>query len=409
VDIFVARQPIFDLRNQLFGYELLYRSNAAINAATGATAEQMASKVIIHSFVDIGLQRITGDKAGFLNCSRETLLGGFVELLSPHALVVELLETVEPDAEVVAAATRLHRAGYTLALDDFEYDPRFDPLLRLVEIVKLDVLNRSADEIERLAEPLKPYAVRLLAERVETAEVYEVCRSVGFELFQGYHFSRPEILSRRDLPVVPSSILQLMNLLRDTEVSDLRVEAAFRSDPVLTYKLLRIVNSAAVGGRGIESILHAIRLLGRASLGRWLALLLVASLGQGGDPNQEVAITAIARAYFCEHLATASGHASQSGALFMVGLFSLMDVLLGTPMEEILGGVGLAPSVRQALLRREGPLAVPLSLTEAYQRADWDYAADAASLIGVPATDLTALYLESLSWAQEQFNASAER
>jgi len=402
LEIFVARQPIFDLQQKLFGYELLFRSSSTVNAAVGASSEEMASKVIIHSFVDIGLERITAGRVGFLNCTRETLLDGVIELLSPESLVVELLESIEPEPAVVSACERLRAKGYTLALDDFVYDPRFDPLIRLSQIVKLDVLNCSPDEVARLVEPLRPFGVRLLAERVEDAATFEVCRDLGCELFQGYHFSRPEILSRREISTMQTSILRLINLVRDDDATDAQIEATFQSDPTLTYKLLRIVNSAAVGGRGVESIRHAVRILGRSTLGRWLALLLVATLGSGSGPDRETSLAAMARARFCELLAELTGRKAHGGALFMVGVFSLLDVLLGTPLEELLGGIDVAPDVKDALLHRTGPYAGALSLVEAYDQGNWDAAADAARDLSVPATDLPSIYLESLNWAEER-------
>jgi c-di-GMP phosphodiesterase len=402
VDIFLARQPIFDQRNRLFGYELLYRAGAAVNAAEGATREQMSSSVIVHSIVDIGLARITGGHVGFLNFSQETLLGGYVELLHPRSLVVELLETIEPEPAVIAACERLREAGYTLALDDFEYHARFDPLLRLVHIVKLDVLNRSPEEIRELIQPLRRFGVRLLAERVENRDVYETCLSLGCELFQGYHFSRPEILARRDIPALPTSILRLMNLLRDEETPEPRVEEAFRGDLALTYKLLRIVNSAAVGGRNIESILQAIRLIGRAALSRWLGLLLVGTLGAGSGPNRELALAAMARGRFCEACARSMGRTSHAGPAFIVGLFSRLDALIGIPLTEVLGTLDLSEDIRHALLDRSGPFAAPLELAEAYEEGDWERVAELAAAMGIDTGDLSTEYLESLAWAQER-------
>lgn len=402
MNIFVARQPIFDVHNRLFGYELLYRGDATLNAAVGASADQMASQVIIHSFVDIGLAQITGGTLGFLNCSQDTLTGGYVELLGPESLVVELLETVEPEPAVIAACERLHAGGYTLALDDFEYDPRFEPLLRLASIIKLDVLDRTPEQIERVLAPLRTYGATLLAERVEDAAMHETCRALGFELFQGYHFSRPEILTRRDLSAVHATVLRLINLLRDESASDAQVEAAFRSDVALSYKLLRIVNSAAVGGSGVESILHAIRLIGRTALSRWVALLLVASLGSAGGPNRELALAAMWRAHFCEALARLAGRQAHAGAHFMVGVFSLLDVLTGSPMAEILGRVDLSTDVKNALLQRAGPHAAALTLVEAYDAGDWEGVAAAARELDVPVAELPSLYLRSLTWAQER-------
>lgn len=405
MDLFVARQPIFDLRGHAVAYELLYRRSGASLAADGTSREQMSLDVIIQTFLEIGLERITEGKLGFLNFSREMLLNGSFELLDPGAVVIELLEDVEADPWVVAACERLVRQGYRLALDDFVPGAGHESLLPLAEIVKVDVLNRSFDDIRATVHALRKSGVRLLAERVETREVRDACRQMGFELFQGYFFSRPEIIERRAVPVELTSVMQLMNQLLDEQVTDQEIEVAFRRDPALSYKLLRMVNAASQGTRRVESILHAIRLLGRAPLHRWLALLLASSLAARSGMDSELVYSIVLRARLCELLAAASGNPTDAGRLFLTGLFSRMDALLRTSMEEVLSRVDLTEEVREALLRREGPFAEWLALTEAYERADWERMADLCESIGVSADDLPQIYLQSLSWAREQVNA----
>lgn len=405
MNLYVARQPIFDLRGHAVAYELLYRRSGESLAADGTSREQMSLDVIIQTFLEIGLERITEGKLGFLNFSREMLLNGSFELLDPGAVVVELLEDVEADPWVVAACERLVRQGYRLALDDFAPGGGHEPLLPLAEIVKVDVLNRSFDDIEATARPLRGSGVRLLAERVETGEVRDACRQMGFELFQGYFFSRPEIIERRGVPVELTSVVQLMNQLQDEQVADQEIEIAFRRDPALSYKLLRMVNAASQGTRRVQSILHAIRLLGRAPLHRWLALLLASSLASRSGMDSELVHSIVLRARLCELLAAASGNPTNAGRLFLTGLFSRMDALLRTPMEEVLSRVDLTEEVKEALLRREGPFADWLALTEAYERADWERMSDLCESIGIPADDLPQIYLQSLSWASEQVQA----
>ena len=405
MDIFVARQPIFDDRNRLVGYELLYRSGGR-NAANGfLSPDQMTTDVIVHSLLGIGLERITHGHAGFVNFTRQMLLDRQYELLEPKDMVIELLEDIAADGAVVTACQRMTKAGYRLALDDFThdtYDPRMEPLLRIADVVKVDVMHTPPERLEGLVEQLRPFDVRLLAEKVETAAVHDTCRSLGFELFQGYHFSRPEILTKREVPVGQLAIIRLLNLLRDMDVPDVVIEEAFRSDLSLSYKLLRIVNSAAHGGRGIESILHAVRLLGRDVLHRWLALLFVSSLARGSEADAELVETAMVRARLCEQLALLSGRPAASGPLFLVGLFSLLDVLMKVPLEEILARVDLTPEVRDALLHRAGPYGTVLELVEAYEGGRFDVAVRAADAVGVPASRLLELYVGSLAWARER-------
>lgn len=402
VDVFVARQPIFDAQGNVYAYELLYRRNSTTTIADGDTGDVMASEVFVHTFLSIGIDRVTGGVPAFLNFTRAMLLRRVYQLFNPKDVVIELLETVSPDAEVVAACQAMVDAGYMLALDDFVFEPAYEPLLKIASIVKLDVLNKAAAELATVIQQLKPYRARLLAEKVETADVREECHSQGCTLFQGYYFSKPEILSQRDLSAAQLTILRLMNLLRDTDSPDGKIEAAFRTDLSLTYKLLRAVNSAAMGGRGIESIRHAVQLVGRAEMHKWLSLLLVTSVSRGGGMNDEVVHTAIRRARMCELIALDRGDKHGAEALFMVGLFSLLDAILRTPLAELLERIELAPEIRRALLLRTGPFAPTLSLVEAYERGAWDAASGEAALLGIAPQKVTDLYLSSLAWSRDQ-------
>ncbi|MGH7619739.1 MAG: EAL and HDOD domain-containing protein, partial [Gemmatimonadaceae bacterium] len=269
-------------------------------------------------------------------------------------------------------------------------------------VVKVDILNRPREDLQRVADQLRPAGVRLLAERVETAAVRDMCVELGYELFQGYLFSRPETLSKTDVSAGQLAVMRLLNLIRDPRSGDRSLEAAFQTDLALTYKLLRIVNAAAIGGRGITSIPHAMRLIGRDALHRWLTVLLVASVGQRGDVSHELALTAMTRARMCELLATRAKLRTDPGSAFIVGLLSLLDVLLEMPMDAILAKLELSADVCSALLSREGPLAPPLQLVEAYEHADWDLSQSLATDAGISTETLPDLYVDALHWANER-------
>lgn len=397
VDVYLARQPIFQRDGTLTAYELLYRGNGQDNFAMGRSADSMASDVIVHAFLNIGVERITDGHRAFLNFTRGMLVSGLHQLFTPAEVVIEMLESVEPDEEVERACERLVAAGYTLALDDFEYHPKFDRLLTLAHIVKVDVLGKSDEQLAEITTRLSPFNVRMLAERVETHAMQARCASLGFELFQGYYFSKPEILSNRDLSADELTIIRLLNLLRDADANDATVEDAFRADLALSYKLLRTANSAAAGGRGIESIQHAVRLVGRRELHKWLALLLLSSVTAKGGTDRELARMAVVRARMCELLA---GTRSAVGSHFIVGLFSLLDVILRMPMAEMLKRVDLAMDVQSALLRREGPLSRPLELVEAYERAEWLEVETLAASLEVLPTAVQGRYVEAVAWAR---------
>jgi len=402
--IYVARQPIFELGRRLFGYELLYRRDERVDRAEGDTGH-MSAEVIMHSLLGIGLRAIAGGGVAFVNFSRAQLLNRSWELFERKSVVIELLENVECDPETIAACRALVDAGYKLALDDYVYADQTLPLLEMASIVKVDILGKTPEEMETTARLLKPTGARLLAERVETATVRDLCANLGYTLFQGYLFSRPETLSKTDVSAGHLAVMRLLNLLRDPYTNDNALEAAFQSDLALCYKLLRIVNAAAIGGRGITSIPHAVRLIGRDALHRWLSVILVASLGRKGDVSFELALTAMTRGRMCEMIVTMRGGRAHAGSAFMVGLLSLLDVLLEIPMETILGHLELSEDVRGALLERTGPLAHPLQLVMAYEKGEWDAAQEFAVQSQIQPEKLPDLYVEALQWANERVSS----
>jgi EAL and modified HD-GYP domain-containing signal transduction protein len=398
--IFVARQPIFELNRGLYGYELLYRSDASIDHADGQ-AGTMSAEVIVDALLGIGLRAIAGGSVAFVNFSQAQLISETWALFDPAEVIIELLETVEPTPETLSACKKMVAAGYRLALDDYVHTEGNRRFLEFTTIAKIDVLGRSDEEIARVARELKPMGIRLLAERVETATMRDACVALGFEFFQGYLFSKPETLTKSDVAPGQLATMRLLNLLNDPYTPDQTLDQAFQSDLALSYKLLRIVNAASMGGRGVTSIPHAVRLIGRSALHRWLSVVLVASMGKRGDVTHELALTSITRARMCELLAANARTARPTGSAFLVGLLSLLDVLFEVPMEKILAHIELSDEVTSALLKRGGPLGTPLQLVESYEKADWDGAQQLAEASDVPEDILGNLYIDSLHWAAQ--------
>ena len=324
------------------------------------------------------------------------------ELFAPHEVVVELLETVHCDAETLRACRAMCKAGYQFALDDFVYDASFDPLLALASIVKVDVLDREEADIRALLLQLGSFRGRLLAERVENEAMHERCKAMGFQLFQGYFYARPETVAKEDLEAGQLTILRLLTLLRDGETSDAQVEIALRSDAALCYKLLRMVNSASMGGQGVESIKHALRMVGRTALHRWLSIILAGSFVAQGGTNAELGLNALARGRLCEVIARRSSKRLAPDPLFMIGILSMMGALMSVPMERVLALVEVSADVRTALLSRSGPLAHTLLLVEAYDAGNWDVVKRLASQVGVDASAVPGFYFDALTWARGQ-------
>lgn len=398
MSVLFARQPIFDRSGQVIAYELLYRSPDHLSHAAGTAVETMASTVIVDAVLSMGLEQAVDGRIAFLNMPRPHLVGGVVELLDPAGVVVEILEDIAPDAEVVGACQRLRAHGYRLALDDYVAgDPR-EGLLGHVDLVKVDVMSTDAGALDSLVRELRGRPTQLVAEKVEDEAMRDRCVRLGFELFQGYFFRKPELIQGHDLSPDVVRALALMNLLRDPAVPQAEIVEGFRVDPGLTYKLLRMANSAAVGARAVSSIPHAIGLLGRGPLYRWVALIFAAGAGRAGGTKGELLREAMIRARFCELIAEQAAARADSGEAFIVGLFSCLEPLLGVPLLTVLEKVRLAAEARAALTTRSGPLAWVLQLSETYEAGDWDRVALIAAAAGVGAEATSRTYVEALGW-----------
>ena len=284
----------------------------------------------------------------------------------------------------------------TLALDDYDGRASLDVLLPYVQVVKIDVLDRDIRALAALVARLRERGLQVLAERVETPQALAAAREIGCTLFQGYVFSRPETLDGRSVNVHQATVLNIMALLNEPDATDAALEEAFRSHPSLSLSLLRIVNSASFGGRGVDSIPHAIRLIGREALSRWVLIMLVATAGSRSPVTYEAVVEALVRGRFCETV-TAHGTDGDPAARFLVGLLSRMDTLLGLPMEQVLERLPVSDEVRAALLEHTGPHATVLMLADAYEHGNW-------SLVDSLSTDdeLPSLYAEALSWATDR-------
>lgn len=403
---FVARQPIFDRQRTLVGYELLYRDRlGAETSATRATPEQMTSRTIVHGLLDIGLDRLVGSVPAWVNVSRELLVSESLDVLPKDRVVLEILETVEPDAEVVAACERLVAQGFTLALDDFVGGPGWEQLVPMARIIKLDVLGADAASLWPQMERCRRGGARLLAERIEDQEMYRQCLLLGFDYFQGYHFQKPETVQRNALPVAMARIAKLMALVGDPRVSDAQLEAELRGDQGLSVKLLRIVNNAASGYQRVSSIRHAIQLAGRRALHHWLAMLFVASVPTVSDVDREALLVSLERGRFCELLALEQGRRDDADPAFLVGLLAQLDQRLGVPMDELVRQLGVSDDVSAALRGEPGPHTTLLTLATAYSSGAWERVVDVAAPLGVEA-ELPELYGMAGSWARDVLAAA---
>jgi len=403
-DIYIARQPIVDRGGSLSGYELLFRSTernvAELNDNVLAT-----SSVIATAFADIGLAQVIGPVDGFLNVDSEFLFSELVEALPADRIVIELLEQVAVDDAVIERCQLLRKRGYRIALDNFVGNLHdIDPLLRAVDIVKVDVAELDALLLPEMIDVLRPYAVKLLALKVETAEQFEQCKSLGFDYFQGFHFACPELISAKRAKPAKIALLKLLSLaMGDAEVRE--IEDAFRLHPTLAVNLLRLVNSAALRRQQtVTSLRHALVLLGRKQLRVWLQLLLyTADRGNTNFGNPLLQLAAV-RGKLMELLAARrpGPESTMVELAFITGILSLMSVVLEMSTSDILDELNLPPLVGNALLERQGALGDMLALVEGIERDD-PVGVDAAlgRVPGVSRSDLVQAQLSAYHWANE--------
>ncbi len=396
---FIARQPIFDTKGRVYAYELLFRSGLH-NYFDCDDQDHAAASVIANSNLLFDLDEMTGGTRAFINCTRRVLTEELMTTLPRQQVVVEILEDVEPDAVLIDACRNLKQQGYLLALDDFVYHKNYEPLLDLADIIKVDFLLSDVAEQERLARTMIPRGIKMLAEKVETHEVYEHARQMGYQYFQGYFFAKPVIISRKD---IPTNKMQFMRILRDVhaeEVDFQKLAKTIQSEVSLSYKLLKLINSAAFALRHrVTSIVQALSLLGLKEIRSWVSLLSISFMAD--DKPAELINSSLIRARLCEQLALPCGLGGRKDDLFLMGLFSLLDVIMSRPIDEILSEINVEEDIVEALTGIPGTLGSILALVLAVEKGDWDRMAESAAALKIEEQRISAAYLDAVKWAQD--------
>ncbi len=388
-DVYVARQPIFDRKQQVVGYELLFRDGQA-NSATVFDHEAATASVVLNSLTEIGLKRIVGARGAWIKMPRESISHGIVALL-PQRAVVEVLRRDTVDDELIEIVGDLQRSGRRVALDRFTYTAEAEPLLRHADYVKLDLVELGREQFSAEVAQIKRFGVKLVAARVENQRDHAFCRVSGCDLFQGYFFCRPEVMQGKRIDANRSTVLDLLSTLQDPSVELQDLQTAISLDVGLTVRLLRYINSAFFGLRQpVRSIAQALALLGVEHLRRWAALTLFASID---SKPQELTVTALVRARFCE-LAAGEDRKASSDELFTLGLFSVIDALFDAPIAEALAGMPLAQDIRDALVRHTGWMGQLLECVMALENGDFGRAQAILP-------DAGPRYISAIEWADE--------
>jgi len=395
-----ARQPIFDSQQRVFGYELLFRSSLD-NFFSFPDGDQATSRVM-DSLLSLGLDPLLGGRAAFINFTRQTLIKDLATLFPAERLTIEVLETIAPDDEVVAACRRLKTLGYKLALDDVSSFEAGNPLLSLADIVKVDFSLASDRQKAEIPRQLRPRGIKLLAEKVEQREEFDRAIAWGYHYFQGFFFCRPEIIAAREIPAFKLNQLQLLKVLRGTDLDFDEIERVLSHDLSFSYRLLRYLNSALFGLRSeVRSIRHALALLGEIMIRRWVAMVVLAAIAS--DKPAELLRIALLRARFCERLSSPLVSPEDQGDFFLLGLFSVVDACLNQPMEAVAADLPLASEIKDGLLGADNLHGRVLRCVFAYERADWEALTDLADSLNLTAEFVGESYLQSVNWLNEAF------
>jgi c-di-GMP-related signal transduction protein len=403
--VFVARQPIFGEGQSTHAYELLFRSGLE-NCCGAVDGDRATLDVIANTFLEIGLDELTAGKPCFINFTRKLLVEKTPFLLPPELVVVEVLENVEPDDEVIAVCRELKEAGYRLALDDFVWSDRGHPLLELADIVKVDFMDTTPAQRVLIVEDLDGRGIRALAEKVETQQEYAHARDAGYSYFQGYFFSKPVIRESKALEGNRLAFLQVLKELHRPDLSYEQLEAMIRQDVSLTYGLLKFINSAWFSLKHkVESIHHALILLGPQELRKWFALVRLRNIAS--DKPGELVIQALTRARMAEGLAEAVGLEECSSDLFLMGMFSMLDALLDMAISEILSKLSINPQIKSALLGEPCLFRRVHEVILAFERADWAGFEAHAAALGLREDVAQSVFAESVRWAAGAFDVAA--
>ena len=395
---FIGRQPIMDVKQQIIGYELFFRHNAEAKSAAFEDDFKASTTVLVNTISQMDIQWLLGDKLAFINVNEEMLMSDYLELMPPQRTVLELLRGIRPSDEVIERCQALRALGYKMALDNPHLSADSQPLMQCADFVKIDIQTADIPELSKIYMRFNAPSVKLIAEKVETEKQFEACTNIGFKHFQGFYFARPETLSAKVINPTFDSVLGILNKVNQ-DLENEEIEVGFKRDPALSFKLLRYINSVGFGlSCEIESINHALIILGRKQLYRWLTLLMVTA-GENSTPPALMK-TSITRGRLTELLGESYFEKKDRDNLFIVGVFSLLDAILKMPIDQVLEKVQLPESVTDALLNREGIYGPFLQLTEACEDADSTRILELAEHLQMDSAKVNECHMSALAWVE---------
>ncbi len=399
-EIFVARQPIFDINKNIFGYELLFRSGLENFFDESLDKDFASSKTLLDSLLVFGLDDLTMGKKMFMNFTEKVLLSELATAFPRELLIVELLENIVPTPEVIDVCQKLKKLGFVLALDDYEYTPTYRPLVDLADIIKVDFLATTGLERQTIMER-SDRPIQYLAEKIENNDEFEEAVELGYTYFQGFFFCKPIIVSSKDVPSYKMNLLQILRELNEPYINIDKIEETLGRDVSLSYKLMRFINSPAFGlAHEVRSIRHALNLLGFVELKKWMSLIVLSQMGS--DKPGELMVNSIVRAKFCELIADQSPSLKdRKKDLFLMGLFSFIDTFLNRPMDEVLAELPLSADIKDALLGEKNRFRDVLEFIVMYEKGNWEGVAGYAAALNLDNGKILPNYLTAIKWANE--------
>ncbi|MGE7915272.1 EAL and HDOD domain-containing protein [Lysinibacillus xylanilyticus] len=409
MEVFIGRQPIFNLHEQIVAYELLYRSKN-VNTFPKVDPDAATIDVLVNSFLSIGIEEVTKGKPSFVNFTENLLMSQINESLNPSQVVIEILEDVPLTPQLVERVIELKSYGFTIALDDFILNDEvqvYDELFAYIDYIKVDFLLSpllERMEIENKVKENFPH-IKLLAEKVETRNQFEVAKHSGYELFQGYFFEQPEIITATDIPANTIQYLYIITLLKEEEPNIQLLAENIERDISLTYKLLQMVNNSEKRSKSkVRSIKQAIVLLGVSNLRKWIYLLAMREIDMNADNDifKEVMRTSLFRAKVCEKLAKLS-YKKNFSEYFLIGMFSLIDTLLQRPMNVILQQLPFSEAISETILGNPTEMTPYLEFSIALDKLDWSSLEVLAPQLNFDLTNIDLLYQEAMEWAEKSF------
>ncbi|MFZ5353036.1 MAG: EAL and HDOD domain-containing protein [Bacillota bacterium] len=402
MDVFVARQPIFNKNQEVVAYELLYRSGTSNSFRAGTDGDMATSDVMTNGLVLIGVDKLVDNKRAFVNFTEKLLLEGMPELFPKDNLVVEVLENIEPAEDIIRALRSLKNKGYIIALDDFVFDQKYEPFIELADIIKIDFILTVGAERKEIVDRTRGNNIRFLAEKVETVDDFEQAINYGYSYFQGYFFSKPTIVTGKDIPGMLKSHIQLLQKINSPEPDFEDIARLIEKDLSVSYKLLKYLNySGQFLMKRILSIKHALVVLGIDEIRKWISLIITRGLGE--QKPDEVLRTCLVRARMCELIAGMAGLRKRGAELFLLGMFSLIDVLTNRPLSDILNELPISEDIKAALEGKKGLFSSIYMLILSYEKGDWDSVQELAAELRIDPAGIPVKYLDALHWTEGVF------